>query len=84
MAILYTVIPANDARALHGVFPYSLGIILFLFGFYLLINLLLQKKYQYKNRALRGCYHNIYLFVHFKLLVGILFNPVKLYFDLKE
>lgn len=52
MAILYTVIPANDARALRGVFPYSLGFILFLFGFYLLINL--QKKYQYKNRALRG------------------------------
>ena len=52
MTILYIIIPVNDARALLGVFPYSLGFFLFLLGFYLLTKL--QEEYQYKRSFFRG------------------------------
>lgn len=48
---LYVIIPINDARALLGVFPYSLGFFLYILGFCLLI--ILQEKYEYRNFLLR-------------------------------
>lgn len=51
MTLIYIVIPANDARVLRGVFPYTIGYFFFIFGFCLLIAL--QKKYNYKNNLLR-------------------------------
>lgn len=51
MALLYAAIPANDARALLSIVPYSLGFFFFIMGFCLLI--VLQNKYYYKKFLLR-------------------------------
>lgn len=51
MTLLYVVIPANDARAMRGVFPYTVGYFLFLLGFCLLI--ILQNRFGYRNVMLR-------------------------------
>lgn len=53
MTIIYIAIPANDARAMRGVFPYTIGYFLFILAFCVLI--VLQKKYDYKNIVLRSC-----------------------------
>ena len=44
IALLCVVLPMNDARALECVFPYSLGVFLFLSAFYLLVLLFSNKR----------------------------------------
>lgn len=58
MTLFYIVIPANDARIMRGVFPYTVGYTFFIIAFCGLI--FLQKKYKYRN-------------LFFKLLVLFLF-----------
>ena len=49
--IIFVAIPANDAKVMRGVFPYTVGCFLFIVAFCELI--LLQKKYKYNNIPLR-------------------------------
>lgn len=51
MTLLYLAIPANDARAMRGVFPYTVGYFLFILAFCLLI--VLEQKFDYKNIVFR-------------------------------
>lgn len=52
MTLLYIAIPANDARAMRGVFPYTVGYFFFILAFCALI--FLQNRYDYKNFFFRG------------------------------
>ena len=51
MTLLYIAIPANDARAMRGIFPYTFGYCFFIMAFCMLI--VLKKKYQFRYYLLR-------------------------------
>lgn len=51
LTLIYISIPVNDARALRGVFPYSLGYFFFVIGFCCLVRL--QTEYEYKHLWMR-------------------------------
>lgn len=51
ITLIYIAIPANDAKIMRAIYPYSFGYCLFIIGFVLLI--FLQEKYQYEKFFLR-------------------------------